>query len=255
MSTTVQDVMTALEEFAPFHTQLSFDNAGLLVGSPSAPVSRIGVALDATPATVEAASASGAQVLVSHHPVIFHPLHSLPTTSAVYKAAAAGLAVIAAHTNLDAAAGGVNDCLAERLGLGDVTPLALPESGDAPPMGRLGRLAQPLAAEDFAGFLAERLHTRVKYVPVNRPIQTVAVCGGAGEDLLLPALHAGADALVTAEVRHHNLLLAAEHSFMLVDAGHYETERVVVPPLCRRLAERLGLPVTPLFQPLPVRYR
>lgn len=250
---TVKEVYDALQTVAPFETQLDFDNAGLLIGSFHQPVTGIGVVLDVTPQAIGQAQQRGLDCIVSHHPIIFSGLKAIPTESPVYQAIRAGLAVISAHTNLDAAAGGVNDALAAALGLEAVQPLGLP--GDrTPPMGRIGRLSAGMDSYGFAAYVSEKLHTRAKYVPADRPIDTVAVCGGAGEAFIQPAAAAGADALVTADVKHHNLLLARSLGLMVVDAGHFETEQVVIAPLAARLAEATHLPVEVLEQLSPVNY-
>lgn len=250
----VQDVVDLLQQAAPFETQLSFDNAGLLIGSPWQQVAKVGVVLDVTASVLEWAKIEKVDLLVCHHPLIFHGIKQIAADSVVYQAIQQGVAVLAVHTNLDAAAGGVNDALASALELKHVQPLALPEEPAAPPMGRIGCLTQSMAEDAFAAYVKDKLHTHVKYVPVGRPVQRVAVCGGAGEDFILPAVSAGAQALVTAEVKHHNLLTAASLSFMVIDAGHFETEQVVIAPLVQLLQSRLSVSVLAAPQQSPVLY-
>ena len=250
----VADVWNFLEQMAPFRTQLAFDNAGLLVGSADRPVHAVGVALDATRETVARAVEQGIDLLVTHHPVIFDPLRCVPADSVVYQLIRNNIAVISAHTNLDAAVGGVSDALAQRLGLTNVAALALPDSEGLPPMGRVGHLDHPMDGNEFARFVARQLHTRCKFTACAAPITTVAVCGGAGADLLEPAAACGARAVVTGEVKHHQFLRAAELGVCLVEAGHFETEAPVVDVLVQRLAPLCAVPVTALDQTPPAAY-
>ena len=232
----VIDIYNFLDSIAPFNTALPFDNAGLLVGEGQKEVKKIGVILDVTPEAVDFAAQNGIDLIISHHPVIFNPLKRLQTDSVPYLLAKYDIAVISAHTNLDAAKGGVNDALAKALELENIAPLAENDGGDFPPMGRTGTLKRPVSDRDFAIFVAEKLSTKAKTVLSGKEIAKVALCGGAGEDFITPALKAGADALVTADVKHHNLLLAGSLGLCLIDAGHFETENVVVPILAEKLA-------------------
>lgn len=233
----VIDIYNFLDSIAPFNTALPFDNAGLLVGDGQREINKIGAVLDVTAQAVEYAAQNGIDLIISHHPVIFNPLKRLQTDSVPYLLAKHDIAVISAHTNLDAAVGGVNDALCEALELHDVSPLADPQTEGFPPLARIGRLKTPMTGEDLGNFVSSRLSTRAKTVTCKGPISLVAVCGGAGEDLIIPAKKSGAQALVTADVRHHNLLLAGSLGLCLIDAGHFETENVVVPRLAKRIAE------------------
>ena len=234
----VADVYNAIHQMAPFDTQMGFDNAGLLIGSMEQQVTKIGVVLDVTPAVIAQAVELGVDCIVSHHPIIFSALKSIDEDSAVYQAIAHRIAVISAHTNLDAANGGVNDVLCRRLELTDVVELAIPGE-PTPPMGRIGYLPNAMTHKEFARFVNEQLHTRVKYVPVEKPIRKVAVCGGSGSDFMLLALAKGADALVTSEIKHHQFLQAGSLGFMMMDAGHFETENPVVEHLYDYLCNQL----------------
>lgn len=227
--TTVGDIGTFLQTLAPAETAETWDNVGMLVGAPAQPVTRLLVCLDITRTVVEQAAAIGAQLIVSHHPVIFSPLRTLPTAHPVYALAAAGLAAIAAHTNLDKAPGGVNDALAAQLGLHDIQTAA-----DG--LCRIGTLEQPLLAESFAGYVAAALHTPVRVCNPDVTVHRVAVCGGSGGDYFAQ-LQAVCDAFVTGEVRHHEWLEAVQSGKAVVEAGHFATEVGVVPVLARRLAE------------------
>lgn len=224
----VQDVLTALERWAPASTAEEWDNVGLLAGDGEALVSGIVVTLDVTEEAQRFAGLHGANLLVSHHPLIFHPLRRLTSGGAAYRLAAAGMHTIAMHTNLDKAAGGVNDVLASLLGLCDVHTLS-----DG--LFRIGRLPQRMEADAFASLVSERLETAVRYARGTRGgIQTVGVCGGAGGDGMDTVLKQ-ADAFVTGELRHHEWLEAVGSGAAVIEAGHYATEAPVVNAVADRL--------------------
>lgn len=224
---TVKDIYQFLQERAPFDTAEGWDNPGMLVGDLRREVTHVLVALDATNGAVDTAKAVGAQLIVTHHPVIFAPLKRLTTDSIPYRLAAEGIGLVAAHTNLDKAVGGVNDTLATRLGLTDVTVAADEYT-------RIGTLAEPMSARDFAAYVAAVLDTAVRYSG-DKTVQTVAVCGGSGGSFV-GGCTALADAYVTGEVRHHEWLDAAGH-INLIEAGHYATEVPVVDTLTEWLTE------------------
>ncbi|MBQ5841255.1 MAG: Nif3-like dinuclear metal center hexameric protein [Clostridia bacterium] len=237
---TFSDIQNHIHTIAPFDAAEEWDNVGLLVGSPATEATGILVALDATTDAIHAAVKAGANLLVTHHPVIFEPLRRLEADSLPYRLAAAGVGLLAAHTNLDKATGGVNDTLAELLGLTDVTPAA-----DG--LCRIGRLSAPMEPAAFARLVAQRLDTPVR-LGGNRPVSTVAVCGGSGGDFI-EELCPVADAYVTGEVKHHQWLAANEAGLTLVEAGHYATEVPVVAALCDRLREAFpALPIIPYYE-------
>lgn len=348
---TVADVLQALDAIAPRALALPDDPGGLLVGDPAAEVKRIAVVLDVTRGVAETAASRAAHLIVAHHPLVYHPLRSVraddPIGAVVLACARANIAVAAAHTNWDVAPGGVNDVLAELLGVTGTRPLrvtyressvkivafvppehrdrvqaAMAEAGAgvvgnydrcafwtpgvgtfrplpganpylgsvgepervaedrlemiapeaewpavvaalraahpyeepganvyplADPaneqgIGRVGRLAAPLAAEAFCQRVRDALHfDAVRMVgPRERRVQTVAVCGGAGAFLMRDALAAGADAFVTADVRHHEFVEAEARGLLLLDAGHASTETPGARELARRLDEALA---------------
>ncbi len=238
--TSVQDIYDYIDDFAPFATQLDFDNAGLLVGDKNAPVGRVLLALDATLAVAREAARKGCGLIVTHHPLIFHPLKAVrpedPTQAVVAQLVRKNIALICAHTNLDAAPGGVNDVLMDRLGA-KVTGVLEP-MGDGCGMGRVGELRQAMEPRDFAAHVKKALGARaVRATLGDRPVKRLAVCGGAGGDLLDLAVSHGADAYVTADVKHHEFLAAQALGVTLVDGGHFATENPVMPALAERLSQ------------------
>lgn len=244
---TAREIYDYLNTLAPFDTAEEWDNVGLLVGSPEDPVDSILVTLDATEGALDAADGVGAQLIITHHPVIFSPLKRLDKGSIPYRLAQAGRSVICAHTNLDKAAGGVNDTLAELLGLTDVRP-----TSDG--LCRIGTLPAAVNADALAQTVAATLGCTVR-VNSGDGIRTVAVCGGSGGDFIDGPAGA-ADAFVTGEVRHHEWLAANENGLTVIEAGHYATEAPVITTLCSRLAEQFPtLKITPYYDAEPYNYR
>lgn len=223
---TLKEIYKALDDFAPFDTALGFDNAGLLVERIGEDISTAAVCLDITADTVKQAAAAGTQLIVSHHPVIFTPQKRLETASPAYMLAAANIAAICAHTNLDAANGGVNDCLAWTLGIKETDTMD-EGSPSYPPMCRVGDVPE-MTADRFAAYVKEKLGCGcVKYIPCSHNIRRVAVCGGAGEEFITAAAENGFDALVTGESKHHLNLLAKQNDIGMYICGHFSTEHIV----------------------------
>ena len=240
---TIRDLLAALQEKAPFETAEEWDNTGLAVGSETMPMTKAVVALDATEEALQVAIAVGADVIITHHPLLFEPLKTLSAESLPYRLAAAGIAAVSVHTNLDKAVGGVNDCLAEQLELQDVTI-----SPDG--MSRIGTLPEELSPSAFTDYVAEHLNASVRVKKGTSPIRTVALCGGAGAELVLPLLET-ADAAVTGELKHHEWLAVPADKTM-VDGGHYATEVVVLPRLCKWLCEAFpNVSVVPFYGEAP----
>ncbi len=227
--TKVSDIYNKLNEIAPFNTQLGFDNSGLLVGDMDSKVTKIAIALDATPYTVNKSAEQGCDLLITHHPIIFGALKSLSSNDAAFHAIKCGVSVISAHTNLDAAVDGVNDCLSNVIGLTNVAPLS--NGDDIVPLARIGFMKSDriMSTVDFAEFLKEYIDcSAVKLTQSdNNIIKSVAVCGGSGGDYITAAKNAGADALITGECKHHERLLAAQIGLNLFECGHYCTEQFV----------------------------
>lgn len=239
----VKDIYNYIDSIAPFDTQMDFDNAGLLVGRGSASVEKILVALDITHEVIREAAQLGAQLIVAHHPVIFHPLKSVTdsdvTGEKVLLLAQQGIAAICAHTNLDAAQGGVNELLAEALGLTGLEQLhqdGVDGQGRPYGIGRVGVLERDIPVDAFAACVKEKLNAAgVRYVDAGRPVRRVAVGGGSCGSMLHDAVAAGCDTFVTADVKYDVFLEAKALGINLLDAGHFATEDVVTQPLADKL--------------------
>lgn len=229
---TVRDLLTILHQITPESLAEAWDNVGLLVGDPNDPVHRVLLALDPTCPLIDHAAAGAYDLVVTHHPLIFKPLKAVRTDEPAGRFIATAIrhriGVIACHTNLDATQGGVNDHLAQALGLTAARPLLPSHDGDGldSGLGRIGTYPVPVDADVFL----ERVR-RVCAPPWileagPRPTQvsTVAVCGGSGSDFAMMARQLGADVLVTAEIKHALACWAQDAPFWLIDAGHFATE-------------------------------
>lgn len=243
--TKVINVCQCIDAFAPFETQWDLDNSGFQVGRRDREVTRILVSLDITREVVEEAAQLDAQLIVAHHPVIFQPVHRVTDTDPVGQVlltlAERRIAAICAHTNLDAVAGGVNDALAQRLGLVQTEQLkqdGTDHLGRPYGIGRVGVWeGTGMYAPAFAQQVKEALGANgVRYVDARRPVRRVAVGGGACGDMLSDAFRMGCDTFVTSDVKYHSFLDAKAMGLNLIDAGHYPTENVVCPVLVKWLS-------------------
>lgn len=350
MQLSAQTLIRYLEDLAPKRLAFDWDNVGLQLGNPQARVNKVMVSLDVDEHVLGEAIAVGADFIVTHHPFIFRPLLALrtdlPLGKLIERAMVEKLSIYAAHTNLDVAAGGVNDALAEKLQLSDVQVLrpsgseslekimvfvpagqvdsvrdamaaagagwignyshctfqtsgtgtfmpredtnpyigqqgklarvnevrleiiypahlrngvvlamskahpyekvaydiySLANEGKPQGLGRVGRLKDPITLENFCTFVKEKLMVSSLRVSgdLKRTIKKVAVCGGAGGDLIHTASFAGADVLVTGDLKYHEAQDANALGLAVIDAGHDATERVIVPALCTYLRNKL----------------
>ena len=242
-----QQVMEALERIAPKRLAEEWDNPGLLVGSPAQEVHKILTCLDVTDEVVEEAVSLGADMIVAHHPLIFKGLKKLrtdlPLGARLQKLMVQGIAVAAAHTNLDTAEGGVNDVLANLMGLTDIQPFAgKAEEGAEPTLGRIGYLPEAMSIEDFARQVKTALPADyVRLVKAgDKQVKKVALCSGAGAEFIAKASFLGADAYVTGDVKYHEAQQAVEMGIHVIDGGHFGTEFPVAAVLRDRLAGELS---------------
>lgn len=242
----VQDVFAYLNQLAPVQYKMEFDNVGLLAGDPQAPVQCVLTALDITDEVITEAIEAGAQLIVSHHPLIFQPLKHVTADDRIgrklLRLAANGLSAICMHTNLDIAEGGVNDALMATLDAevtGILKPTGTGEDGQPLGCGRVGTLREPMAFHAFLQFTASSLHTNgLRFCASGKPVKNIAVCGGSGGDMLELAAALGCDTFVTADVKYDRFLAAKELGVSLIDADHFCTENVVIPPLTEKLQRR-----------------
>lgn len=247
---TVQIVTDAVNRLAPRKLAEEWDNPGLLLGDPSAKVQKVFVCLDVTNENILRAIEVDAQLIVAHHPLIFHAIKNvrfdLPLGKKIFQLIKNDVAVFAAHTNLDSATGGVNDVLAKKIGLIDVKMFGDEEFS----LGRLGTLEIPMSAENFARHVKNVLHAEnVRLVNAGDfPISKVGLCGGAGADFIQKAKFFGAQAFVTGDVKYHEAQAAVENKIHVVDAGHFATEFPIVHELANYLRDELKLFDVEIFE-------
>ena len=226
----VKDVAKAIEDFAPLSLQEGWDNSGLCIGSPDAPVSSVLLGLDCTPELVDEAVACGADMIVTHHPLIFSGLKKIspdnPVGEAVIKAIRAGISIYAAHTSADKVIAGVSGAMAARLGLVNVT--ILDEDGEGTGLGVVGDLPEPLTADEAIALVKERFALKAMRAsrPVEGKISRVAMCGGSGGSLIGAAVSSGAQLYLSGDISYHNFF--TREGFMIMDIGHYESEIEIV---------------------------
>ena len=226
----VKDIIAVIEEFAPLSIQEGWDNSGLCVGSPEDEVTSALFALDCTEQLVDEAVACGADMIITHHPLIFSGLKKISPEdqvgAAVIKAIKNGIAIYAAHTNADKVIAGVSGAMAAKLGLTDVQ--ILDEDGDGTGLGVVGDLSQPLTADEAVALVKEKFG--LKMLKASRPsdglISRVAMCGGSGGSLIGAARRSGAQLYISGDISYHNFF--TPEGFMIMDIGHYESEIEIV---------------------------
>ena len=233
---TVETIYHCIDAIAPFDTQEEFDNTGLLIGSLQQPVRRVLIALDMTPEVIQEAKAKDVQLVVTHHPLMFHAAKRLVTDvfegMVISEVIRAGLSLIAAHTNLDRSPLSAAAKTLERLGCSHIRA--------AGPYVQVGELPSAMDAVTFGRLLARHFGSGVRvFGPSDATIRCVGMAGGAYDEGWQEARSAGAQAYITGEVRHHNALAATGNGLVLYDAGHHQTEASMVGDLCNYLQREM----------------
>ena len=239
---TVADILKYMETIAPRNMKMDWDNVGLLCGSKTTEVSKILVALDPFEHVCREAADWGAELIVTHHPIIFQAMKAITDDTSIGRSILQlcrhGIAAINAHTNLDQAPGGVNDVLARMLGLQDVEVInacGVDTEGNEWGLLRCGQV-QEQTLQDFLQNVKDQLGcTGLRYVDGGRPVRRVAVGGGSCASGMLDALDAGCDTFVTADVKYNQFWDAQDLGLNLIDAGHFHTENPVVAVLAAKL--------------------
>ncbi len=246
----LREVIAALERLYPPDTAQSWDQVGLVTGDLDQPVHRVLAAVDPTAAVLEEAQTTGADLIITHHPLLLRGIHSVaPSTakgSAIHTLLLGDIALYCAHTNADVAPSGVGAALAAAAGLGPTEPLTIAEGHE---LGRVGNLPEPVSLREFAKTLGQALPPTESGMRIAGPpdaiVARVAVLGGAGDSEFSAVVASGADVYVTADLRHHPASEAREQAVLtggtpyLIDAGHYASEAAWLPMLAEQL--RLGL--------------
>lgn len=234
---TVKDILTFLNQIAPNYMQEEWDNNGLLCGREDKKVRTVLIALDPFRNVCDEAIEMGADMILTHHPLIFQPLSAV-TDESILRLIEHNIAAVNAHTNLDCAPGGVNDTLAAKLGLKDievVSPRGEDETGKPWGLLRKGTVT-PQSLQDFLSYTKAQLGCQtLRYVQGTETVCHIAVSGGSCGDCLYEAKAAGCDTFVTADVKYNQFWTARELGMNLIDATHFATEN----PICAVLAEKL----------------
>lgn len=223
--TTIGDIYDFLNEIMPFSLQESWDNSGFLAGDAAQPVTSVLTCLDITSKTVDEAEKLGAQLIVSHHPVIFQPIRSVTADSVVYKLVRKNISAICCHTNADIAPCGTNgiayEMMKDSLSLGECSPLEMLPNGNG-----IGWICgcEPVHASELAAKLEDIFGCPVRYSRTDKLIKRLGFCSGSGGSMLEEAVSAGCDALITGDVKHDRFVEADNIGTALFDCTHYATE-------------------------------
>lgn len=228
--TTIREIIAFCRKIAPFELADEWDNIGLLVGAEDTVISKVLLALDITPEAVWEAHEIGAQLIISHHPVIFEPLRTLEPDHPAYLLAKHDIAALCLHTDLDRAEQGVNTALARALNLKNTAFYPADYI-------LVGEPEKPMDSDAFAAFIKARLNApSVRYT--DGSVTRVALSSGGGGEGVMLAAQFGFDAFITGELKHHQYIWAKSHGIAAFDAGHFSTENVVIKPLCDMLTEQ-----------------
>ena len=225
----IKEITDAIERFAPLALQEEYDNAGLVVGDPEREVGRALLAVDVTEEVLAEAEQEGCDLVVTHHPIVFHPLKRLNEADYVQRCVARAvrrdIALYACHTNLDSAPNGMSWRLAEMLGVGNLRVLQPSETGDGAGFGVVGELPEAVDTVEFMRIIQRRLEVSVvRYSDIaTSGVRRVAVCTGAGASLIGEARRAGADIYITADMKYNDFM-APDKALTVADIGHFESE-------------------------------
>ncbi len=237
---TVKEVYDYLNSISPFDTAVH-DNVGLLTGDKDAVVTGICTCLDITNAVIDEAVLKNANLIISHHPVIFDPLRCICPPNPAYKLVQNNISAIAMHTNFDMSEGGVGDALLELLGFEASGEVLEPVHSNGLGFGSVCDLKFSFTAKTLAEHCKNALDLDgVRYTPISREIHRVAVCSGAGGSNIYNAIARGCDALITGDIKHNIWVDAINHDFVLIDAGHFGTEKCASHRLAALLSRHFG---------------
>ncbi len=227
--TTVKNIYDYIHSFAPFDTQEEWDNSGHLAGDFRKEVKKVVLALDCTKEAALYAADINADLVISHHPVIFSPIRSIKSDTALYTLLSNGISQISAHTNFDKSDCGINFNLADLLELRNARRL-----GDSFIVA--GELDNAMSIDDLAEYISEKLQVAgIRYTDTDKEIKTVAVGGGACSEYMDLAAE-NADCFITGDLKYHDMLDASEQGFPVISAGHYETENMPFLMLMEKLS-------------------
>lgn len=237
------DLINELENFAPMYLAESWDNPGLIVGDTESDIKKILVALDATNEVIDEAITIGADIIITHHPMIFSSVKKItnqtPMGIRIRKLIKNDIAHFAMHTNLDIAFGGTNDELARISGLKDIEVLreSCQQNGQINGLGRIGNLEKETTFGDFARIIKKALELDSLRIVGNmqKKVKRVGLCTGSGFEFMEDAVKKGADVFITSDLRYHESQKAQEAGICIIDATHYASENIIVSVICKYL--------------------
>lgn len=239
----IKEITDVIERFAPLGWQESYDNAGLVVGRSDDEVRRALLAVDVTEEVLDEAEETGCDLIITHHPIIFHALKRFnsadPVQRCVERAIRSRIALYACHTNLDSAPGGMSWRLAGILGIGNLR-LLQPSSVEGVGFGVVGELPEAVEPLAYLGTVRKRLGCgAIRYSDIAIPaVRRVALCTGAGASLIGDALQAGADLYITADLKYNDFM-TPDKRLMVADVGHFESEYCAIQLLFEVLSKNL----------------
>lgn len=240
----IKDITDVIERFAPLAYQESYDNAGLIVGRPDDEVRQALLAVDVTDEVLDEAEREGCDLVITHHPIVFHPLKRFNSADMVQRcverAIRCGIALYACHTNLDSAPEGMSWRLAALLGIGELSVLQPSEGDPRAGFGVVGELPEPLPTVEFLRRMQQRLGVKVVRHSdlVSVQVRRIALCTGAGASLMADARRAGADLYVTADLKYNDFMFP-DGEFVVADIGHFESEYCAIELLFEVLSKNL----------------
>ena len=240
----ISEITSVIERFAPLGWQESYDNAGLIVGRPDDEVHKALLAVDVTEEVLDEAEAEGCDIVLTHHPIVFHALKRFnsadPVQRCVERAIRSRIALYACHTNLDSAPGGMSWRLAEMLGVGELEVLQPSEAGVGVGFGVVGELPEAVDTVEFMRFIQQRLGVKaIRHSDTaTSAVRRVAVCTGAGASLIGDARRAGADIYITADLKYNDFM-APDKALTVADIGHFESEYCAIELLFDILSKNL----------------
>ena len=240
----ISQITEVIERFAPLGWQESYDNAGLIVGRPDDEVHKALLAVDVTEEVLDEAEAEGCDIVLTHHPIVFHALKRFnsadPVQRCVERAIRSRIALYACHTTPDSAPGGMSWRLAGMLGVGNLEVLQPAEAGGGVGFGVVGDLPEAVDTVEFMRFVRRKLGVKViRHSDVATPeVRRVAVCTGAGASLIGDARRAGAGIYITADLKYNDFM-TPDKALTVADIGHFESEYCVIELLFDILSKNL----------------